>query len=50
MNSVVIRPFLDFMILCSQHPLCTGAALLLLWLAARRRQSDVHGNTGTEAT
>ncbi|MBA4378602.1 MAG: hypothetical protein C0395_08155 [Gemmatimonas sp.] len=37
MNSVVIRPFLDFMILCSQHPLCTGAALLLLWLAARRR-------------
>lgn len=36
---MTFRPFLDFMILCSQHPLLTCAALLGVWLVTRYRSS-----------
>ncbi|MBU0742068.1 hypothetical protein KKG45_07610 [bacterium] len=41
---MIIRPFLDFMILCSQHPLFTSIGLLGLWLLTRRRSRNVLGN------
>ncbi|MBK9304439.1 MAG: glycosyltransferase family 39 protein [bacterium] len=43
---MAIRAVLDFVILCSRHPLGTGAVLLALWLILRRR-SD--GNAADHA-
>jgi hypothetical protein len=34
---MAIRACLDFVILCSRHPLCTCAVLLFLWMILRRR-------------
>lgn len=34
---MAIRNVLDFVILCSRHPLCMCAALLVLWMILRRR-------------
>jgi len=41
---MTIRPFLDFMTLCSQHPLFTSMALFALWLLTRLQAKNAAGS------
>ena len=41
-----IRAALDFVILCSRHPLCTCAVLLVLWMILRRRSDGSVADQG----
>ncbi|MBK7702169.1 MAG: glycosyltransferase family 39 protein [bacterium] len=41
-----IRAALDFVILCSRHPLCTCAVLLVLWMILRRRSEGSAADQG----